>query len=523
MRMHLSVQLPNTYNLKVLALLTEADYPTAGLQGIPCMDRPKRAATKVSDFCRYHLSGDLSEQLQGQVNLPIQHFEMAGGTDELKQQLENEKEHSKQLQEEAELMQVQHDLEIEKQKQKQWQVAMEEIRMAREHADREHEKCLEKIKEMASASRTQATNSTLDWLKAQLQDMQKAPDTPSEADRERQAKEAEIKELRDQQEAINQKLKELTGQDNPSRPIEDVRRVLTQDKTNNGQQNMLMDQLRAALTARKEEDPNKALLKALASSHNRTGAEGGTNTLKPNLLHGILGGETSNTMADWLANLNKQEEGESDAIYLGEGESSAKQGKCKSGILERATSNIQDKQVWPQQNLAEDWADEDVEFKQMKFKHLVAGETRTIETATDPAQILGRLRLLCRIAYLKLWGYEWNLIQKMYAVIITSIETKEYSWESNYDRFKTILYRKVVSDNRGFSEGRQDREQGRKRFCKDYNKPDRCPRPSPHPAWFGARVSAVKRTVYHYCAACLIQDKQNREHPEGHPDCPHKA
>ena len=42
----------------------------------------------------------------------------------------------------------------------------------------------------------------------------------------------------------------------------------------------------------------------------------------------------------------------------------------------------------------EDWADEDVEFKQMKFEHLVAGETRMIETCTDPAQILGRLRLL---------------------------------------------------------------------------------------------------------------------------------
>ena len=70
-------------------------------------------------------------------------------------------------------------------------------------------------------------------------------------------------------------------------------------------------------------------------------------------------------MADWLANLNKQEEGESDlAHYLvGEGDLTVRQGKTKSGILDRASTNIQQKQVWPQQNLGEDWADEEVDFK----------------------------------------------------------------------------------------------------------------------------------------------------------------
>ena len=66
------------------------------------------------------------------------------------------------------------------------------------------------------------------------------------------------------------------------------------------------------------------------------------------------------------------------------------------------TTNIQRKEVWPQKNLGEDWAEEEIEFKQVRFEHLVAGETRTIETCIDPAQILGRLRLLRRIAYLKL-------------------------------------------------------------------------------------------------------------------------
>ena len=70
-------------------------------------------------------------------------------------------------------------------------------------------------------------------------------------------------------------------------------------------------------------------------------------------------------MAEWLASLNKQEEDQSEMARLalsGEGDM-GKGGKARSGILDKATTNTQQKQVWPQQNLEEDWADEEVEFK----------------------------------------------------------------------------------------------------------------------------------------------------------------
>ena len=88
--------------------------------------------------------------------------------------------------------------------------------------------------------------------------------------------------------------------------------------------------------------------------------------MKPNILNKLAGGG-SNTMADWLANLNRQEEGESELAKLLMDEEGGSKGKAKSGILDKATSHIQLKQVWPQQNLGEDWADEEVEFKQLKF------------------------------------------------------------------------------------------------------------------------------------------------------------
>ena len=196
----------------------------------------------------------------------------------------------------------------------------------------------------------------------------------------------------------------------------------------------------------------------------------------------------------------------------------------KSGMLDKATSHIQQKQILPQKNLGEDWAEEEVEFKQLRFEHLVAGETRTIETCTDPAQILGRLKLLRRIAYLKLRGYDWYLLRRMYAAILTSIETAEYSWESNFDRFETILYSKrAAQDNRNQPNREEKRPEGRKRYCRNCNRPEGCPKSSPHPIWMGSGANAVKKMVYHYGALCLVKDKLPKEHPEGHPDCPHRA
>ena len=61
------------------------------------MDRPKRAATKVTDFRRYHLSGDLDKQLQDRVDSRVTQFEMASTVEELQKELEKERENSKKM------------------------------------------------------------------------------------------------------------------------------------------------------------------------------------------------------------------------------------------------------------------------------------------------------------------------------------------------------------------------------------------------------------------------------------------
>ena len=422
------------------------------------MDRPKQAAAKVTDFRRYHLSGDLDQEVKGIVDEQVQHFEMATA-DELRQQLEAEKEQNRKLQEDVEIMKIRNKLEVEQLKQHQWKTALETLKQAKEQANQEHDKCMEQMKELLVSK---PDNPSLEWLKAQMAEMghnqDSAAPSPEEAEaaiKRREQKESMMQDLRRQREEINRKLAEIengSGDTESSDSNEDtlklIKQALSQGTEGRDSQDSLMQQLRTALTG-KEENQDRLMLKALVTQQNKTPGEGGTNTLKPNILKGLPTG--GGTMAEWLASLNKQEEGESElnqvASYLDD-EGQGKPIKVRSGMLEKATTHIQQKQVWPQQNLGEDWADEDMEFKQLRFEHLVAGETRTIELCTDPAEILGRLRLLRRIAYLKLRSYDWNLLRKMYAAILTSIETKEYSWESNFDRFETILYRKTIMESK---------------------------------------------------------------------------
>ena len=92
-------------------------------------DRPKRAATRVTDFRRFHRSGDLQEP-RGK--------EIMATPEELKKQIEEAKENSDKMQNDMEMLCLQNDLEIKRRKQQQWQVAMDKLNEARDHAEQEH-------------------------------------------------------------------------------------------------------------------------------------------------------------------------------------------------------------------------------------------------------------------------------------------------------------------------------------------------------------------------------------------------
>ena len=428
-------------------------------------------------------------------------------------------------------MQLHNLIEAEALKKQRMELAIQEMRQARTKLAEEHEKQLAEITKVVQNSTAAAQTEAVDWLKKQFEQLRRDKE-PTEEEEVRKKEEEEKKrvlaELEQQQKDIQEKIQSLTGT-NKYKDEPDITSLLTKmGETQGNSQQLMMQQLKAAL-AGKQEDPEKALIRALVNPQNRVTTNMGANTLRPELLNRLTA-DNPTSMAEWLANLNKQEEGEYEAaqILAKQGElgdcgpgNECRHTKLRSGMLDKATAHVLQKQTWPQRNLGEDWVKEEVEYKHIRFEHLVAGKTQTIELCMDPAQILGRLRLLRCIAYLKLRGYEWHLLHKMYAAILRSIETGENSWESNFDWFETMLYRKIMADNK-IQSGPRAEGGPRKRFCRDYNKPDGCPKQSPHPIWTGSGPHAAKKLVYHCCAPCLLRDKQFKEHPEGHPECPHR-
>ena len=504
------------------------------------MERPKRGASKVSDYRQYHLSGDLEEVVQGKVSEAIVKLEQTldeptMSSEEETQNMEllaaarEQKEKSHKMQLQVENMKLRNEIEAEKLQQEQWEAAMQHLKNTREKMLEQHTRNMDQMKNISQTTIDRQSAKAVHWLQKELDSQEGLEPQKSEQEEAEAEKARLLEDLHRQQEQLQRQISEVT-QAAPRMgwgcgPTQEAQ---TETRTCD-QQELLMGQLRTALAPKGEDkDPNKAILKALLTSSNKTVGPSGTSTLKADILSKLTG-EGEFSMAEWLASLNKQEEGESDALkYLSKEDdvdcrSDCKHAKFRSGMLDKSTTNIRHKEVWPQKNLGEDWAEEEMEFKQLKFEHLVAGETRTIETCTDPAQILGRLRLLRRIAYLKLRGIDWQLLRKMYAAILSSIETREYSWESNFDRFESILYRKVLTERHTDKDREHKPTEGRKRFCRDYNRPEGCPKSSPHSVWFGNGPGSTKRLVCHCCAACLIRDKTMRDHPEGHAECPHRA
>ena len=447
--------------------------------------------------------------------------------EKLREELKQQRELSERLQEELHAAEIRNELQKEKMKQRECQLAKERLDKEKEAAEMRHEEVIKQMHE-SKADKEDTKATAIEYLKEQLTKLTGTPvEIPGADEAREKAKKQEVadqlKELLTQQKALMTQAQQLAASQSSDPQIQKLLKQMSAiegEQSPQDEQSKLMDQLLQSLQGREPEsklNKQKEILKQFLVDANKVPTIGGATTLKPEMLKKLTGESDIFNMTEWLSNLNKHrsEEGRCDSAI-----EECKHHK-KSGMLDKATANIQHKEVWPQKNLLEDWADEEIEFKHLQFEHMVAGELRTIETSTDPAEILGRLRLLRKMAYTKLRGYEWPLIRKMYAAILRSIETKEHTWDSNFDRYETILYRKTPirkEDRTGSGPGTNSK----KWFCRDWNKGN-CTKSSPHKSWFGTGTNAVQRTVLHMCATCYMKEKTQKEHPEGHESCPHKG
>ena len=356
------------------------------------MDRPKCTVSRVADYRRYHLSGDLEEMVQGKVIQAINKLSLSeqqnnGMVEEshsdLTSLVESQNENNLKLQGQVEEMKLRNQLEVGQMQQEQWELAIDQLKMAWQAAAKEHQKNMNTIREMTKISTSTTSNQAVAWLATQLDStsmptlIQKpSPNektlngsinnisetgTPPPTD----TKQLLLAELKAQQAELQKRIEEVTATN--TTPQDDLVSMLRQAIASNNpktEQELLMEQIRTTLGKKEEErDPNKALLKALITAQNKATGPYSTSTLKPDILHKLTNDEFS--MAEWLASLNKQEEGESEISKLlakHESEESDCRLDCKhakkSGMLDKSTANIQRKEVWPQKKLGEDWAED---------------------------------------------------------------------------------------------------------------------------------------------------------------------
>ena len=216
-----------------------------------------------------------------------------------------------------------------------------------------------------------------------------------------------------------------------------------------------------------------------------------------------------------------------------------KQGKIVSGMFARASGTRLVRQVLHAQAMIDQdelEKGDDIEFNEMSFNLLVAGEMEIVLSNISPEEKYTRLEMLKRLAYKSQFlGIEACL--KAYKGFLGKFERGKYRWGSQealrefeenlrFRAFTTYRVREEgwdrEKDNRRkhyqFTQGGGFRSAGRKFYCLDFNK-GKCLHTESHEGFFN-KMPVVKT---HMCKDCWEKDRAERGHAENSSACPHKG
>lgn len=145
-----------------------------------CMDRQRRSASKITDYRKFHLAGDLEQVVQGKVSETIERLEATDSimntpsvgeeetAEQLEQLLKEQRESSARLQQQAETMKLRNALEVERLQEEQWELAISELKNTRETMKRQHEANMDRIHKMTEENTLNASDQAVAWLQTQL-------------------------------------------------------------------------------------------------------------------------------------------------------------------------------------------------------------------------------------------------------------------------------------------------------------------------------------------------------------------
>ena len=203
----------------------------------------------------------------------------------------------------------------------------------------------------------------------------------------------------------------------------------------------------------------------------------------------------------------------------GKGKKSHSKSK-RSGMYDKINSSVKNKVVWAHSGLDYQYRARGLEFNKLSFSQYVAGETKIIAYCDDEDESQGRLRILNKIAYAYDETNNWIACREYYAAVLVAIEMQEEEWNSNFRRFELMLPRKIVTGkNKNKSEVEPKKRVPEVVFCKDFNKGS-CVHGGAH---YGKYKDENKVWLHHYCAKCLLKNKERRTHSENSDECPLKV
>ena len=181
------------------------------------MERSKRSASKVGNYRKFHLSGELGDQLQGKVGQLVNTIEDMASHPELEQELEVQTEARKALEAQAEEMKLKHEMQVKKLRTKELQLSIQHMTEAKEAAHAAHTRKVQEMEKAMNELKTKTDQEAQAWLEEHLKKLRTSGKDPEEDRKQKEEEEKRRLEEEKQQKIqdLKKQLAELTGDSPP--------------------------------------------------------------------------------------------------------------------------------------------------------------------------------------------------------------------------------------------------------------------------------------------------------------------
>ena len=168
-----------------------------------------------------------------------------------------------------------------------------------------------------------------------------------------------------------------------------------------------------------------------------------------------------------------------------------------SGFLDKPRSLVLIKHMWPHMNQNPRYVTNSLSFNQLNFCQFVGGECRTILKTDNEEELIGRLRILSKIAYMYNQCQDWEKARNAYFAILSSIEEGESYWTSSFGHYDIMCPPRSEDGQKGEGKALVKIKTKKDFFCREYQKAE-CQLNAPHRSW----IKNSYENVEHYCAVC---------------------